>query len=69
MECDRSTLPFGAFAQMSQEIPQPLKDQAIHPVILPEEISINKESLQLLPWTHELHHDACHAPMQTYDFI
>ena len=41
-----------------KKFPQPPKDQARRPVILPEEISIDNESLQSLSWTHELHHDA-----------
>src|SRR5882757_2745178 len=40
-----------------EKIPQPLKDQAMYFVMIPEWISINQESLRSLPWTHELWHD------------
>jgi len=40
-----------------KKIPQPLKDQAMYFVMIPEGISINQESLRSLPWTHELRHD------------
>src|SRR5258708_24564385 len=48
----------GLLPERLKKFPQPPKDQARRPVILPEEISIDHKSLQSLSWTHELHHDA-----------
>ena len=45
------------FPERLNKFPQPLKDQVHHLVIIPEEISINKESLHSPPWSHDLQHD------------
>lgn len=46
------------FPERLDKFPQPVEDQADESIKVPRDISIDEESLQSLPWSHGLQHDA-----------